>query len=389
MADLPHLLIFQAGNYAQAYRSRDAGDAETYREQYASVGFVAELTDRYRVTMLAMCPDPHDETLAPGLRSIGMGRPEFTRRRTRAIFQSLAPDMLIARAPHPHVLAEARARSLPTLPCFADIFSGSGVRRRLRNLYLRQMLQGPHVPCVANHSLNASRSTVTDLGLAAERVVPWDWKPLPISGHCRDAPADPKSPQLLYVGALSDAKGVGDALRALPVLHAKGIQARLTLIGGGALPPWQTQASQLGIAQHVQFLGKIPNAEVQTHMMQSDAILVPSRHSYPEGLPNVIYEGLAACTPLVISDHPAFAGRLTPQRDVLTFRASDPQALAGAVAQLCDDTALFANLSAHSESALSGLAVGLEWDRLVTLFLDDPKNQTGWVARNALLALGY
>jgi len=44
-------------------------------------------------------------------------------------------------------------------------------------------------------------------------------------------------------------------------------------------------------------------------MRSADAIVIPSRHEYPEGLPLTIYEALAARTPIVASDHQCFSAR--------------------------------------------------------------------------------
>lgn len=135
------------------------------------------------------------------------------------------------------------------------------------------------------------------------------------------------------------------------------------------------------------FIGTIPNEEVRRRMQQHDFVIVPSRHSYAEGLPNTICEGLASRSPLIVSDHPAFAGRLKPDRECAAFSASDPEALADCVARLCADQALYAALSANAPEALAGLHVGVEWRELMTMFLRDPRNSSGWVARHSLKAL--
>ncbi|MEO9518165.1 MAG: hypothetical protein ABJI50_14640 [Sulfitobacter pontiacus] len=51
------------------------------------------------------------------------------------------------------------------------------------------------------------------------------------------------------------------------------------------------------------------------------------------------------------------------------------------------DQNLFSQLSNAAEAGLEGLYIGMEWDDLVTQFLDDPQNQTGWVTANSLTHL--
>lgn len=117
--------------------------------------------------------------------------------------------------------------------------------------------------------------------------------------------------------------------------------------------------------------------------------MVPSRHTYPEGLPNVIYEGLASRTPLVLSDHPAFLGRVAHETAGLVFAAGDPGSLAATLVRLSRSHDLYHRLSQHAAACHDALYLGLEWERLMTLFLQDPGNRTRWVEENALAALGH
>jgi hypothetical protein len=122
-------------------------------------------------------------------------------------------------------------------------------------------------------------------------------------------------------------------------------------------------------------------------MRASDIVVVASRHDYPEGLPNTLCEGLASRTPVVISDHPAFASRLADGRDCLIFAAGDAASLADRISELAGDPALYAALSLNAPKAYASLYFGLEWTQLVRTFIADPTNATGWVERNSLRRL--
>jgi glycosyltransferase involved in cell wall biosynthesis len=147
---------------------------------------------------------------------------------------------------------------------------------------------------------------------------------------------------------------------------------------------WRRRAEELGVGDSVRFLGVIPNAAVRERMIKNDLVIVPSRHEYAEGLPNTIYEGLASRTPLIISDHPAFAKRLHDGDDCLVFRAGDASSLADRIAIALSDAALYARLSEQSATAHASLYVGLNWVDLISIFLNDPRNRTGWVEANSL-----
>ena len=265
------------------------------------------------------------------------------------------------------------------------MFAPGGVRTRLRNFRLRRLLGGAHVTAVSNHNPNASRTLVEVLRLPSARVVPWDWERLELAPTRIGGPSSP--PLAVFAGQLSEAKGVGDCLEALDRLQAAGTWLRMLFAGGGDIAPWQARADALGIGAEVTFAGLLPNDELRRRMASADVVVVPSRHAYAEGLPNVIYEALAARTPLVMSDHPAFRGRLDEGQLALVFRAGDPADLARALTRLLDDPALWRRLVDGSEAAHAGLHFGIDWAELIDLFVSDPTDATGWVARNSLAAL--
>ena len=157
--------------------------------------------------------------------------------------------------------------------------------------------------------------------------------------------------------------------------------------GNGDLDSWRRRAQALGIADQVDFLGMIPNGEVRREMHAADFVIVPSHHSYAEGLPNTIYEALASRSVLIISDHPAFAGRLRPQEDTLVFPAENPRALADCLAEATRSKDLYHRISQNSENAHDSLYMGMEWTALVSAFLRDPGNASGWAAQNSLASV--
>lgn len=382
------IVFVQNGNYAEAFDRMQAGKAETYRDQYASVRYVADLARIHDITTIALCDQPHDTTLQPGLRSIGVTYPELTYARADSLLRSLHPDRLICRTPHPAVLRVAKMQAIQTLPCFADLFQTIGLRSALRNLRLRWLLSARTMPCVANHSLNASRSVAQALFYPTAKVVPWDWSRIPVHPDAKTGPVNPAKLRIFFAGALSEDKGVGDCLAAARLLRDQGVNVTMDFAGPGDLEAWQTKAARLDLQDNTRFLGLIPNTNVRTRMRAADAVVVPSRHSYAEGLPNTIYEALSARTPLVLSDHPSFRGRVEPGKACLAFKAADPSALAECFERLRQDTALYARLSENAAPAVEALYVGLDWPDLIDMFLEDPENTSEWVEANGLSALG-
>ena len=383
-----NVLFFQHGDFGEAYRRLQEGGLETYRDQRASVDFVASLRSRCIVTTIAICDRDHREDLDNNLRSIGIS--QNTADRLDYLVQLLndvRPDMIVCRTPNYHAIGWAKRRNIPTLLSFADFFSNSNPRQFLQNIAMRAVLDPRVFPCVANHNLNASISVSEALFYPKSRVVPWDWSQLCVEELPKTAPADANRPTAFFAGPLTDDKGVGDCLQAASVLQKRSISLYFEFAGPGDLAMWRARARELGVADRVQFLGPIPNTIVRQRMIENDIIVVPSRHQCAEGLPNTIYEALASRTPLVISDHPAFANRLKSGEDCLIFRAARAFSLADRITTLLTDVALFARLSARSAAALKSLYFGMNWTDLVSAFLDDPRNRTGWVEANSLARL--
>lgn len=106
--------------------------------------------------------------------------------------------------------------------------------------------------------------------------------------------------RLLFVGNLSERKGVTDLLQALSCPGFENFQLELVFAGGGDIQRYQAAANVLGLEKVVRFTGWSEQKEVAALMAQADILVLPS---YDEGLPLVILEALAngvavVCTPV-------------------------------------------------------------------------------------------
>ena len=132
--------------------------------------------------------------------------------------------------------------------------------------------------------------------------------------------------RLLFVGRLSPRKGPQVAVATLQELLARGVDARLQLLGS-VFPGYEWFADELratveaaGLTDRVEFLGF--RSPVWPALADSDVVLVPS--VMEESFGNTAVEAVLAARPLVVSDHSglreaaeAYAGaRLVPAGDV-------------------------------------------------------------------------
>ena len=175
---------------------------------------------------------------------------------------------------------------------------------------------------------------------------------------------------MLYVGSLSESKGVGDAIRAVSILQKRHFNCSLTVIGAGDLNSFEKLTAELGLGETVKFLGLKSHPFVLSAMHDHDVVLVPSRWAYPEGLPMTLYEALCTHTPLITSNHPMFSIKIRDRQNALVFPEQDVQLLADRIQELATSPELYANLSAASFEAAEHFLLPLKYDRLISDFLD-------------------
>jgi hypothetical protein len=378
-------IVQYAGDYREAFERFASGGKATYQAQRYSVDFVGSLAQRLEqvVVICAVCDAPYDVVLPNKVRAIGAGlKPGFDPRELVPILARTAPDRLCLTTPIVPLLKWARRNEVRTITAMADYFRKGGPRTRISNWLTARELNRPNVDWVGNHQIGACLSLL-DIGVLADKVVPWDWPPShrPIDYAPRER--NPSQPlRLAYVGLVNEAKGVGDLLRALQKLKADGVEAFLTVIGRD--DGMAALANSFGLGANVRFAGLIPNEDVPAAMREADVVVIPSRHEYPEGLPLTIYEALAARTPIIASDHPMFLGPLTHEQSALIFPGANADALASAIRRLAEDPGLYAKLSANSEYAWQALQLPVSFGDLLRRWLSDSPSDREWLWEHRL-----
>jgi glycosyltransferase involved in cell wall biosynthesis len=145
----------------------------------------------------------------------------------------------------------------------------------------------------------ARRFVIEELGVAEDRVdIVINGVPEPT--HARRITADGGVQRVLFLGNLSERKGVSDLLQALALPGLDTAHLEVTIAGGGDVEGYEGKARALGIDGFVRFAGWSDQQQVARLMARTDVLVLPS---YDEGLPLVILEALAngvavVCTPV-------------------------------------------------------------------------------------------
>jgi glycosyltransferase involved in cell wall biosynthesis len=385
-------IVQYGGDYREAWERFDRGGKATYQAQRYSVSFVGSLADRLeQVTIICAATDvAYDVTLPNKVRAIGGGLGQrFHPREVIPLVRRCHPDRLVLVTPLIPILHWSQANSVRTLATLADSFDSGGLRNAIRHRRLAKALNHRNIEWVGNHGIGACLSLLK-IGVKEDKIIPWDWPPshTPSEHDPRRLDATQRL-KLVYVGTVSEAKGVGDVVRALGALKSQGPVPHLTIIGAEADTAVRSLVSEIGLGDAVHFSGLVPNEEIPLLMRAADVVVIPSRHEYPEGLPLTIYEALSSRTPIIASDHPMFRGALTHGKSALIFPAGNAEALALAIRDIGSDAELYARLSESSEQAWQALQLPVIWGELVERWLSDTPSDHEWLSNHRLSSGHY
>jgi glycosyltransferase involved in cell wall biosynthesis len=239
---------------------------------------------------------------------------------------------------------------ISVLVVFANTFDNKGVQNQFLNKRLVSLLNHPLVYKVTNHKQPATDSMV-DVGVKKEKTLAWDW---PGAKHPKEFESKRLKrgrKKILYVGAVTEDKGVSDLLAAVKLMLSKGHEISLDVVGDGAnLEQFKSELGEEEL-RHISFLGRLANEAVFKLMLQCDLMCVPSRHVFTEGMPLTLTEGLASRTPMVVSNHPVFKRAFVENEGVKFFPEKDALALSEAITFVIENPKYYQMMSEETEAA--------------------------------------
>jgi phosphatidylinositol alpha-1,6-mannosyltransferase len=146
---------------------------------------------------------------------------------------------------------------------------------------------------------------------------------------------------LLTIGKVSPRKGQDVAVRALPAMLMKIPNLVYLAVG---LPTQQATygrlAAELGVAEHVRFVGAVAPDDLVRYVNCADLIVAPSRHTPTgefEGYGIAVVEAALCGKPAVVSRNCGLEEAILDGRTGLSVPENDPGATAVAVLTLLED----------------------------------------------------
>lgn len=176
------------------------------------------------------------------------------------------------------------------------------------------------------------------------------------------APYTHKRPYLLAVGRLVPEKGFETLLTAL---HEADIDHDLLIAGTGPQQDaLRDQATALGLADRVTFVGRADRGLVRSLHAGSDFFVIPS--TAEEGLPLVALEAMAAGNAILATRSGGLPEVLDDESSALFVERGDIAALARGLARLAGDVDLRRRLGMRAAAA----ATAFDWDAIAADYLE-------------------
>jgi glycosyltransferase involved in cell wall biosynthesis len=272
------------------------------------------------------------------------------------IARSLRPDLVHLHFPYPP--GDLAAMALPGRPPLVVTYHSDIVRQRALLQAYRPLLEltlsraARILPTSPNYLVSslllrrhAARCAVVPLGIDPERFAHADSRRVAAIRARYDAPL------ALFVGRLRYYKGLHILLDAMP-----SVRGELMIGGGGPeRERLERQATQLGIAERVHFLGDIPDDELPALFQAADVFVMPA-HLRAEALGLAQIEALASGLPCVSTElgtGTSFANR--HGETGLVVPPGDAPALAAALNTLLADTDLRQRFGAAGRRRVAAL----------------------------------
>ena len=165
------------------------------------------------------------------------------------------------------------------------------------------------------------RERMVDAGLPASRV---HVKPNFYPGHPGVVPWSERTGYVVFVGRLSEEKGVHTLLKAWKAWGSGAPELRI--VGDG---PVREKLESMAAGLPVRFLGQLPAAEAQAHIASASLLVLPSEWFETFGL--VVGEAFAFGTPAAVSNLGSLPSIVKHGESGVVFEAANPESLLNTV----------------------------------------------------------
>ncbi|RJG51680.1 glycosyltransferase family 4 protein [Motilimonas pumila] len=152
---------------------------------------------------------------------------------------------------------------------------------------------------------------------------------------------------VLFLGKLGPAKGVDDLIHCFADVVATNANAKLALGGDGDIEKYQKLVEELGLTDHVEFLGWVSGKDKVDWLRRADVYCLPS---YREGFPMGVLEAMSSSIPVVATTVGGIPDAITNGVDGCLIEAGNLAELSRSIASLINDRELNKTLASNAKS---------------------------------------
>lgn len=256
---------------------------------------------------------------------------------------------------------------LPTIVHLHDFdYPADFARRRAWQQRLVRRLFGRARLCLVLGERDR-RFVIEGLGVEPTRAVVLH-NAVPDPGPPPERSGRPGPTRLLFLGHLSERKGVGELLAALarPALRAR--DWRLDLAGGGEVERFRARARELGLSERCRFHGWLGQEATFELLRAADVLVLPS---HAEGQAMALLEAMAHGLAILATPVGAHLEAVTHGVSALLVPPGEVAALEAALVRLIDDPELRARLGRAARARwLEAFAIEGYARRLAALYAE-------------------
>ena len=183
-----------------------------------------------------------------------------------------------------------------------------------------------------------------------------------------------KNKLLLFVGRLSDQKGLQYLIDALPEIVRKEPAAKLLIIGDGPFKSeLEKKINENRIKDYVEFLGSLPSSEVVKYHNYADIFVLPSlaNKTGTEALGLALMEAMSSGCAVVGTKVGGIPSLIKDGDDGLLVQQKDSKHLADAIAGLIKNRK---KAETMGKNASKSIRANYSWDKISKEFLNIYKN---------------
>ncbi|MFQ5884497.1 MAG: glycosyltransferase [Thermoplasmata archaeon] len=175
---------------------------------------------------------------------------------------------------------------------------------------------------------------------------------------------------VLFVGRLSEKKGIEDLLVAFRSFSQEEERARLWIVGSGPLYESLKQRASEGI--DARFFGRVPDEQLNELFLAADVVVVPSvttSYGDVEGLPVVVMEAMTAGKPIIATDVGGISDAIEDERTGLLIPERSPEIIENGLRRFREDRefreSVARNAAEKARTQYSWSVISEKFDRIM------------------------